>query len=354
MLIISPWDRCRKIKNKSSKIYNNIKDKTPKIKTKKLYEEITDYFEDIHLLILEDGNFILNKGTKFQIINGTTFKIIKKLDYKSNFEYISDIISLNKNEILFCNGHFNIGYIEMDDNYNIRNSFDKLYKNKDGNLNYATLKLLQSGKILYMGSKSSYKMGEDKLYGLTKIYIMNFNRVKNELFLESKINAFETYFYEIKNKNEYLINIKNNFVSVVNSKTIRSKKDVEFKIYSNMKLLNDKYFIQGDEEGQIYLYNLDTFQLIKTFYSNKYNDINNIDVYDNMIFTYETQRLECLNDENFVKKWEFIEEEKEIKCLGYFEMDNNYITKIVKVNNKKDICLLEFSNGFRFIKIIEE
>ena len=182
---------------------------------------------------------------------------------------------------------------------------------------------------------------------------MNFNRIKNEIILESKINTFKTYFYEIRNKNEYLINIKKNFVSVVNSKNIRIKKDFVFNFYDNMKLLNDKYFIQGDEEGQIYLYNLHNFKLIKTFYSNKLNDIINIYVYNNIIFTYETQRFEFLSDENFVKKWEFNKEEKEIKCLGYFHMDDNYITKIIKVKDKKDIYLLKFSKGFRFIKINE-
>ena len=91
--------------------------------------------------------------------------------------------------------YFVVVIIEFDNDFNIKNKFEKNYENSYGHLNNAILKVLKNGKILYMGSRSSYKKGEEELIGITKIYILNFNKLKNELYLETKINAFKTYFY---------------------------------------------------------------------------------------------------------------------------------------------------------------
>ena len=96
------------IKNKSTKIYNNIKNTYPKLKITKLYEDIDEGFRRMHITIL-DGNIVLFNDDKIMhIINGNTFKIIKKLKTEINFRYISDVISLSKDEILFCSGHYRI------------------------------------------------------------------------------------------------------------------------------------------------------------------------------------------------------------------------------------------------------
>ena len=53
--------------------------------------------------------------------------------------------------------------------------------------------------------------------------------------------------------------------------------------------------------------------------------------------------------------WEFNEQEKDIKWLGYLNVDNtNYLLQIQKIKkneNEDDIYLLQYNNGFKLIKI---
>jgi hypothetical protein len=99
------------------------------------------------------------------------------------------------------------------------------------------LTLLKNGKIAYKGSKSSYKHGEDINFGVAKIYILKLDRINKDIILEFKINAFDCLFYEIKSKNEYLVSLKNDYISVINSNNYRTKKTFKFKIYQ-MKIIN--------------------------------------------------------------------------------------------------------------------
>ena len=81
-----------------------------------------------------------------------------------------------------------------------------------------------------MGRKSNDDADkeEKEKIGLTKIYILNFDRKNNDFIMESKINAFDTYFYEIKSKNVYLINPRKDFVSFFNSKNLKTVKNIKF------------------------------------------------------------------------------------------------------------------------------
>ena len=344
------------IKNKSIKLYNDVQNITPKLKTTKIYEDMNYFF--IKILFLDDGNFIVNDNSrllnKMEIINGKTFKIIKKINIKNykGLEYISDIISLKKNEIIFCDDYLRIGYILFDKTYKIKNIFFKSYNNENFSLKDAYLKILNNKKIVYMGSKSTFKKSEEESIGITKIYILKLYRNNSDFIMETKINAFKTYFYEIKSKNVYLINNKKDFVGFFNNKSLKVVKNVKFNIYDNMKMINDEYFIQGGKEGQIYLYKLDCFELIKIIISNKIYDIINIFVFEkNIIFTYEIQPKEY-SGSNYLKKWEFNEQEKDIKCVGHLHLDDIYLYQMKKIKNENDIFLFHYYDGFRLIEFI--
>ena len=44
-----------------------------------------------------------------------------------------------------------------------------------------------------------------------------------------------------------------------------------------MKILkNEKFLVQGEKNGEIKIYNLDNFKLVKSYVSNKINQFNNI------------------------------------------------------------------------------
>ena len=111
-----------------------------------------------------------------------------------------------------------------------------------------------------------------------------------------------------------------------------------------MKMLNNQYFVQGEDKGTINLYKLDSFELIITVKSNKFYNINNIYVLDkNIFFTYEIISGEETNfDENIIKKWEYNEDENNIKCLGYFSISNeNYLFEMKKIKNKDNISIFK-------------
>ena len=205
------------IKNSTMKLYNNIKNIPNKIKTTTIYEKSgQDYGSDLNILFLDNGNIVLNDDfilkDHFQILDGKTFKIINTILIKNykGLRRITSIISLKNNEIVFCDDNFRIGYILFDKKYNAEKTFFKKYITKDYFLRRASLQLLKNKKIVYMGRKSKdnaeEEEEEEKKIGLTKIYILNFDRKNNDFIMESKINAFDTYFYEIKSKNVYLIN----------------------------------------------------------------------------------------------------------------------------------------------------
>ena len=90
------------------------------------------------------------------------------------------------------------------------------------------LTLLKNGKIVYKGSKSSYKHDEDINYGLAKIYILKLDKINKDIIMEFKINAFNCLFYEIKSKNEYLVSLKKDYISIINSNNYRTKKTFYF------------------------------------------------------------------------------------------------------------------------------
>lgn len=344
------------LKNGSIKLFNNIITMSDKIKAKTIFKEED---EDIHkILLLNNGNLLLFYGdtnlTQLRIIDGQTYQEIKLIEYnEEEFRFLEDaiLISKNRNDILFCDGHFTLKYFELDENYNIKNSFLKSYKNKEGHMNYSSLTLLKNGKIVYKGSRSSYKHGENFSFGLTKIYILKLDRINKDITMEFKINAFDCYFYEIKSKNEYLVNLKKNYVSVINSNNYRTKKIIKFNI-EEMKVLNDKYFIQPGEKNELNLYSLDDFQLVKTFLTNKLNEIATIYIFENLIMTYEFIELEFSSEECFIKIWNYDEEKNEIISLGHFKLDKDIeIKDVIKMKGKEDLFLMKFLEGYRITKI---
>ena len=349
------------IKKKSIDIYSNFEN-THKLKMKNIYEDMNSFYSYVYILILSDGNFIIYDNSfqkkELKIINGKTFQIQKKIkiNYYKSFQYISDIISLKKNEIIFCDAYFRIGYIQFNDEYNIKNIF---YKTNKIEKEYykVNLKYLKNGKILYIGNSSIFKIKKEETIDLSTIYLLTIDRKNNKFILESKINVCRFIFYEIPSKKKYIINFKKDFVSIFNSKNLKLIKDIKFYIYDNMKILNDDYFVQGGDKGVINLYNLDTFELIISVKSNKYYNINNIYLVDkNIFFTNENISGDEINcDENIIKKWEYKEKEKIIKCLGYFYINNkDYLFEMKKIKNKDNIYFFRYSKGFELKEILNE
>lgn len=340
-------DPALKIKNKTSRIFHNIIQNIPTLNIIHLYEYCHNYSEEIKLLILDNGNYLISSDSfkTMKILDKNTYKIINQIKYI--FESISALISLGKNQILFCDSKFNIGYIEFDNDYNIINTFSKNFY-IDDYLNSTSLKLLKNGNIVYMGSRTTCKKGEEQ-FGLGRIYFLKFDKINNDLILQKKIKVYNPYFYQIESKNEYLINIKNNFVSVVNSNNFGVKKEFKFDINFNMKLLNDEYFIQS-EQGEIKLYKLDNFELIKSITSNHLNNILRTFVVDkNLFFTFEDQKENIQKGEVFIKKWKFNEEEKNIICLGQLKI-NNYLYNIEKIKGSENTYLFLYFGNFKIIQ----
>ena len=345
------------IKNSSIKLYNNITTNSDKIKTQIVFEEKDEEIQKI--LLLNDGNLLLFYGdyrlTELKIINGQTYQEIKLIKYnEEKFSYLQDAIFISKsrNDILFCDGHFTLKYIEFDDNYNIKNSFLKSYENKEGYMTSTCLTLLKNGKIVYKGSKSSYKHGEDIKFGLAKIYILKLDRINKDIILEFKINAFDCLFYEIKSKNEYLVSLKKDYISIINSNNYRTKKIFKFNIYQ-MKLLNDKFFIEAGEKNALNLYSLDNFQIVKKFLTSKLKEITRIYTFENYyILTLEDIKLE-FSEQCFLKIWKFDEDKNEIISQGHFKLDEDIdIEDIIKMKGKKDLFLMKTPEGYRIIKIL--
>ena len=343
-------DPALKIKTKTTQIYNNIVNNVPNLNMTQLYQYCDDCSEDIKILILDNGNYLIisNSFKTMKILNKNTYNIINTIRYISYFDSITSLISLGKNQILFCDSKFNIGYIEFDNDYNIINTFSKNF-NLYYYLNSSCLKLLKNGNIVYMGSRNTYKKGEEQ-FGLGRLYFLKLDKINNSLILENEIKVYNPYIYQIKSRDEYLINIKNNFVSVVNSNNFNVKKEYKFDINFNMKLLNDEYSIQS-EHGEIKLYKLDNFELIKSITSNHSNNILKIFVVDkNLFFTFEGQKADILKGELFVKKWQFNEEEKDIICLGKLKIDN-LLYNIEKIKGSENIYLFLFTGNFKIIQI---
>ena len=346
------------IKNSSIKLYNNITTNSDKIKTQIVFEEKNEEIKKI--LLINDGNLLLFYGdyrlTELKIINGQTYQEIKLIKYnEEKFSYLQDAIFISKsrNDILFCDGHFTLKYIEFDDNYNIKNTFLKSYENKEGYMTSTCLTLLKNGKIAYKGSKSSYKHGEDINFGVAKIYILKLDRINKDIILEFKINAFDCLFYEIKSKNEYLVSLKKDYISVINSNNYRTKKTFKFKIYQ-MKILNDKFFIETREKNKLNLYSLDNFQLVKTFLTSKQKEITRIYTFEYYIFTVEDIELE-FSEQCFLKIWKFDEVKNEIISQGHFKLDEDIdIRDIIKMKGKDDLFLMKTQEGYRIIKMISK
>ena len=346
------------IKNSSIKLYNNITTNSDKIKTQIVFEEKNEEIKKI--LLINDGNLLLFYGdyrlTELKIINGQTYQEIKLIKYnEEKFSYLQDAIFISKsrNDILFCDGHFTLKYIEFDDNYNIKNTFLKSYENKEGYMTSTCLTLLKNGKIAYKGSKSSYKHGEDINFGVAKIYILKLDRINKDIILEFKINAFDCLFCEIKSKNEYLVSLKKDYISVINSNNYRTKKTFKFKIYQ-MKILNDKFFIETREKNKLNLYSLDNFQLVKTFLTSKQKEITRIYTFEYYIFTVEDIELE-FSEQCFLKIWKFDEVKNEIISQGHFKLDEDIdIRDIIKMKGKDDLFLMKTQEGYRIIKMISK
>ena len=70
------------IKNNSTKIYNNLKNYSSRIKFKKLYKNISEYNDYIKIIILKDGNLLLIKQfqNNIEIFDCHTFKNIKNFE----------------------------------------------------------------------------------------------------------------------------------------------------------------------------------------------------------------------------------------------------------------------------------
>ena len=92
------------------------------------------------------------------------------------------------------------------------------------------------------------------------------------------INAYNFFFVEIKSKKVYLVHLDNEkYIALLNSKNYIVRKKYKFSAEENTKLLNDeKFILQGEKNGEIKIYNIDNFELIKTYISNKINSFNDI------------------------------------------------------------------------------
>ena len=138
---------------------------------------------------------------------------------------------------------------------------------------------------------------------------------------------------------------------MLNSKNYVVRKKYKFSAEENTKLLNDeKFILQGEKNGEIKIYNIDNFELIKTYISNKINSFNDIYTFENKIFfSNEYQPVDEINH-HLIKKWKYDEENNEIICYGYIKVKIGF-EYILKLKNENDFYLFIYAGSFEIIKI---
>ena len=300
-------------------------------------------------LILNDGNILCVSKFTYIIFNGKTFETIKEKELENNLKHFPYMIQLDSNKILFYDNKFNFGIVHYDDNYTFDKAVITSLKSDNDFLPDVGLNLLSNGKIAYIEKTQlfyEFKKG--------KIYILNINKKTNNIFIATVINAQANIFFEIKSKNVYLISNDENNVTLLNNKNYAVVKKYNFHVENNMKILkNEKFFVQGEKNGEIKIYNLDNFELVKSYVSNKINQFNDIykPLNNNIFFTKECQPVDEIS-EYYIKKYKYDEEKNEIICVGYFSLIvlNSGLNEILDYNDEENLYLLIYSDSFELIK----
>ena len=334
-------------KGKIIKSFYNLKYKDKELNIDKRATYKGPYISKI--LILKDGNILCVAKFTYTIFNGKTFEIIKEKELENYLKYFSYMIQLDSSHILFYDKKFNFGVVYFDNNYTFDNAIITSLKSDNNFLPDVGLNLLSNGKIAYIEKTQffyEYKKG--------KIYILNLNKKTNNIFIETIINAQANIFFEIKSKNVYLISFDENNISLLNAKNYGVIKKYNFHIENNMKIIkNEKFLVQGEKNGEIKIYNLDNFKLVKSYVSNKINEFNNIytPLNNNIFFTKECQPIDEIS-EYYIKKYKYDEEKNEIICIGYFSLIvlNSGLIEILDYNDEENLYFLIYSDAFELIK----
>ena len=301
-------------------------------------------------LILKDGNILCVSKFNYTIFNGKTFETIREKELESNLKFFPYITQLDPNHILFYDNKFNFGIVLFDDNY----IFDKavitsLNRENNNFLANIGLNILSNGKIAYI-EKTEF----DYEYKKGKIYILNINPKTKNVFVTTVIEAQTNIFFEIKSKHVYLISSDSNNISLLNPNNLGIIKKYNFHVENNMKIFkNEKFLVQGEKNGEIKIYNLDNFELVKSYVSNKINRFYNIynPLNNNIFFTMEYQPIDEIS-EYYIKKYKYDEEKNEIICVGYFNLIvlKSDLKEILDYNDEENSYFLAFSNHFELIK----
>lgn len=322
--------------------------------------EYEDYLHFIFYINNEKSGIflIINNKKKYEIRENNSFEIIKKGELKmlNKFHYIIDAILYSKNAILICDRYYNISYFDLDKNCNICNNIlINIYKSPEivsyKDIIYrANLKLLKNKKFAYIAF----------LDLRSEINILSFSHKNNKIILETKIKTIaDTVFYNIKNKNEFLISFQKSKISTLNSKNFNIKKNFDFDLYdihSTVCLINDIFFLLSDynskKKEKLYLYNLENFQKIKTFNSEG-EHIEIFPIKGNFFFTSELDSNSGKN--TIIKIWKFDEKNKDIILLESFNFTKfsekiisgeNYFSRIEPIQGSENLFIINFQYMF--------
>lgn len=335
------------IQGKLVKFFYDFKYKTKMITIENKIEYNSKGGSLMKVLLLNNGN-ILCAGNSYFIMNTQNFEIIKENSIEKNLKSFLHMIEINsfdnKTGILFYDNNLNFGFTFLDDNYNFSNAIITNLKGTKINSFDTDLKLLSNKKIAYIPKYWNYDNG-------CHIYILSINKITYHLQIETVIStSYKNIFFELKNKKLYLLNF-DNYISLLNNKNYKCKQNAEFSVENNMKILcKEQFLVQGEKNGEIKIYNINNFSLLKSYVSNKINKIYDIFIVDKKIFfTLEYPTV----DERYeatIKKWEYDEEKNEIICYGYFNT-RWPMNQILKIKNESDLYLFVYKGSFEIIKI---
>lgn len=346
-----------RMKNKLIAEYNSLFNLKKKINPKALYKINEDHNEIYGMAHLEGDIFALVFKDSISIRNIKTFDLIKthKLNYFS-YDSISNIIFFSPKECILS---IEVGqalsflYIQFDENYDIIKSFykhEKIISVRGRGIIQLKLKNEDFAIISYY--ERYRKQNERNI-----IYIFTLNKTQNEITLKNNKFIESRFFIDIKNKDEYLTCIENDYISIIDSNNLESKKTFRFN-YSDsddVYLLNDKYIIHHSFENCIFLYNLENFQELKRYFF-KYNKLIEISrIENNKFFAFESLDLERISEEKYIKEYVYDEEKNEIVCTGIIELgidkevhgiiknnDNYYLLNCLKNENETCYEMSEF------------
>ena len=287
------------------------------------------------LIIFLNGNFIEFKNTFLMIKDIENYYLIKKSYYTKEIK-VNDSIPFSKDEIIICDKYYNISYIKLDNNFNIKKMIFKNIMNNNYNIElYDTkLKYLKNGKFAYLIKKKQNSTYAYE-YKNTEINILSYKN--NELIYETKIEALNDI-YIIKSRKEYLLfYFDDNRLKVANSNNFKIKK--EFKIQYNdliikhkIQLINDNLFFYF-HLGDLYLRDLINMKIIEKI---DIDEIYGVYKYKNNTFlTFERVKTFFGNEKYYLRKYEINKKEKKIKLLAEINLDDYFQVKYSGVKSIK-------------------